>query len=102
MSQSSYPRIWNVVAAIPAGRVASYGQVARLAGLPNGARQVGRILGQLPEGTGLPWHRVLTASGKIAFPAKSPAFREQRLRLSEEGVECRNGRVSMTRYRWDA
>ncbi len=93
-------RVWHVVYQIPEGSVASYGQVAGLAGLPNGARQVGRVMGKLPEGTTLPWHRVITSSGRIAFPPTTAAFHEQRLRLTEEGVPCPNGRVSMAKYRW--
>ena len=94
-------RIWHVVSQIPPGSVASYGQVAGLAGLPTGARQVGRVMGQLPEGSSLPWHRVITSTGRLAFPADSAAYREQRLRLIEEGVPCPNGRVSMPTYRWN-
>ena len=93
-------RIWQVVYQIPAGCVASYGQVAGLAGLPNGARQVGRVMGKLPEDTTLPWHRVITSAGRIAFPPATAAFREQRQRLSEDGIPCPNGRVSMAKYGW--
>ncbi|MBW7931632.1 MAG: MGMT family protein [Gammaproteobacteria bacterium] len=85
-------RIYAVVTAIPPGVVASYGQVAAQAGLPRGARQVGRALAQCPPG--LPWHRVVNAAGRISLPAGSPAFREQVARLRAEGVEVRGGRVS--------
>jgi methylated-DNA-protein-cysteine methyltransferase-like protein len=93
-------RVWQVVAAIPVGRVASYGQVAELAGLPNGARRVGRILGRLPPGTTLPWHRVVSASGRIALPEDSGARAEQCRRLRDEGVEVRRGRIAMPHHRW--
>lgn len=95
-------RIWAVVARIPRGRVATYGQVAAEAGLPKRARFVGRALGMAPAAMKLPWHRVIGAPGRIAFPANSAAFREQVRRLKAEGVEVRQGRISLERYRWRA
>ena len=91
-------RVWQVVATIPEGFVATYGQVAQLAGLPRGARRVGRILGSLPAGTRLPWHRVINASGRSSLPGA--AGEEQRRRLAAEGVRFVNGRTSLSRYRW--
>lgn len=93
-------RITATIADIPRGSVASYGQVADIAGVPRGARQVGYVLRQLPSGHALPWHRVITASGKIAFPDGSPPFREQVRRLEAEDVEVRRGRVDIEAYRW--
>ncbi len=93
-------RITAAVADIPHGSVASYGQVAEIAGVPRGARQVGYVLRQLPDGHGLPWHRVITASGRIAFPEGSDAFREQVRRLEAEDVRVRRGRVDMLEFRW--
>ena len=61
-------RIWQVVALIPPGRVATYGDVARQAGMPGAARRVGRALGALPAGTRLPWHRLINARGRISPP----------------------------------
>lgn len=90
-------RIFAVVAAIPRGRVASYGEVAARAGLPRGARLVGRALAECPST--LPWHRVLGASGRISLPPGSAAFREQRRRLEREGVPvAANGRVPATHF----
>lgn len=86
-------RIWNVVAAIPRGQVASYGGVARGAGLPRRARLVGRALKLAPPSLRLPWHRVLNARGAISLPAGSKAHRMQRKLLEAEGVRFRNGRV---------
>ena len=91
-------RIWSVVASIPAGRVATYGQVAELAGLPGGARQVGRVLANLPTGTRLPWHRVVNAAGKTSLPGAAGA--RQRARLRDEGVTLHDGRVNLGRCRW--
>lgn len=94
-------RVWQVVALIPAGQVSTYGDVAGMAGLARGARKVGRILAHLPEGSQLPWHRVVNASGRISLPIDSPGHREQRRRLEAEGVTFFKGRLSLARYRWD-
>lgn len=88
-------RIWKAVAAIPRGQVASYGSIARRAGLPRRARLVGHALKVAPAGLRLPWHRVLNAQGKISLPAGSKAHRLQRRLLEEEGVRFRNGRVDL-------
>ncbi len=81
--------------AIPSGSVISYGALAARCGRPRGARWAARCLSQLPEGHGLPWHRVLKADGKIAFPVDSDGFNKQCQRLHAEGVEVHNGRVRM-------
>lgn len=86
-------RIWKEVAAIPRGQVASYGGIARRAGLPRRARLVGHALKVAPDTLGLPWHRVLNAQGRISLPAGSRAHRLQRRLLEQEGVHFRNGRV---------
>ena len=93
-------RIWETIAEIPPGSVANYGQVAEIAGIPRGARQVGYALRHAPAGMELPWHRVVQASGRSAFDPNSRAFRRQRDRLAEEGVTMLNGRIDMNRYRW--
>lgn len=85
-------RILAAVRAIPAGRVASYGEVARRAGLPRRARLVARVLAQ-NEDPDLPWHRVVRADGRIAFPPGSRGSREQGRRLRAEGVRVDKGRV---------
>lgn len=92
--------LWQVLAAVPPGRVTSYGRLAQLAGLGRGARLVGRWLGQLPEGTALPWHRVLNSQGQLSLPADSPSGQEQFQRLMAEGVIIRNRRVNMARFGW--
>ena len=91
--------IWDVVAQIPPGVVSTYGDVARAAGLPGRARQTGYALKHTPEGLHLPWHRVVGAGGKIAFPPGSSAFREQARRLRGEGVKITNGRVALSALR---
>lgn len=92
--------IRNVIAQIPRGCVASYGELAVRAGLPRRARLVGLVLRTAPASLRLPWHRVLRSDGRIAFPPASAEFREQRMRLRKEGVEVLNGRVNLHRYGW--
>ena len=93
-------RIYSVLNAIPRGLVTSYGCVATLAQLPRGARQVGRLLSQLPAESTLPWHRVLRADGAIAFPENSPSYRRQMQRLESEGVTVTQGRVDLSGFGW--
>lgn len=93
-------RIWETIADIPAGSVANYGQVAEIAGIPRGARQVGYALRHVPDGMDLPWHRVVQASGRSAFERGSRLYRLQRDRLAGEGVVMSQGRVNMARFRW--
>lgn len=96
---SEIERVCLVVARIPLGQVATYGQVAELSGLPNGARKVGRIMSRLPRGSRIPWHRVVNASGRSSLPRGAGAERQQRA-LEREGVEFRNGRLSLARFRF--
>lgn len=98
---ASFQAIWKVVSAIPRGRVASYGQVARLAGLPRGARLVGPAL-SATDAPKLPWHRVINAAGRIALPPNSKGYRRQRQLLRDEGVVVAKGRVDLARYGWKA
>lgn len=93
-------RIWDTIRDIPQGSVASYGQVAEVAGNPRGARQVGHALRHLPDNHDVPWHRVLQASGRIAFDKDTPAFVEQSKRLMMDDVAVIAGRVDMQKYRW--
>lgn len=97
---SDEERVWQVVALIPSGQVSTYGEIARMAGLERRARQVGGIMSRLPQGTSLPWHRVINASGRISLPVGSRGHTEQRRRLQEEGVVFINGCASLRRYRW--
>ncbi len=93
-------RIWETICEIPKGSVASYGQLAGIAGIPRGARQVGYALRHLPDGHDVPWHRVLQSSGKIAFEKGSRAYKEQSKRLMMEDVAVMAGKVDMNKYRW--
>lgn len=85
--------IWDIVAMIPRGRVSTYGDVARAAGLARGARQAGYALRVSPPELHLPWHRVLGAGGRIVFPSRSRPYREQARRLRSEGIAVHAGRV---------
>jgi methylated-DNA-protein-cysteine methyltransferase-like protein len=85
--------IWDVVGAIPRGQVATYGAVARSAGLPGRARQAGFALRMAPESMHLPWHRVIGAGGRIVFPKSSHEHKEQARRLRAEGILVKEGRV---------
>jgi len=97
----SYARIYAVVRRIPRGRVATYGQVARLAGLPHGARQVGYALHALSGAGDVPWHRVVAAPGRIAPRADPDGARWQRELLTAEGVTVDGkGGISLARFRW--
>ena len=92
--------IWQLVAGVPRGKVATYGQIAALAGCPAHARYVGTTLKNLPSGSRLPWHRIVNARGEVAFPAGSEAWERQKARLEAEGVVFLGGRVSLRRFQW--
>jgi methylated-DNA-protein-cysteine methyltransferase-like protein len=85
--------IRKAVRSIPRGTFASYGEIARRAGLPGRARLVGQVLRESGDAVRLPWHRVTGAGGRIAFPAGSKNAREQLRRLAREGVQARGARV---------
>lgn len=96
-----YASIWSVVKKIPRGRVATYGQVATLAGLDGHARQVGYALHNLPDSSRVPWHRVINAKGEISPRTTSDSHELQRLLLEAEGVEFTlDGRVDLRKFRW--
>jgi methylated-DNA-protein-cysteine methyltransferase-like protein len=98
-SSGLHIRIHEVVSRIPRGRVATYGQVARLAGLPGHARLVGYALHALPAGTSLPWQRVVNAQGGISTPPGHDA-RQRRL-LEREGIRFDSqGRIPLASFQW--
>jgi methylated-DNA-protein-cysteine methyltransferase related protein len=96
MSSAYYPQIWQTILQIPPGKVASYGQIADLSGLPGRARLVGKALGMAPPSMGLPWHRVLRSNLTLAFAAGSPQALLQRGLLLAEGVIFQGQRVAKT------
>jgi len=100
-ASASLRRIYAVVARIPRGRVATYGQVASLAGLPRRARLVGRALRAVPAGVDVPWHRVVNAQGKIS--ARGDALGHEDLQealLRREGVRFAGSTIPLARYAW--
>ena len=90
--------VWQVVQGIPRGHVLTYGEVARLAGLPRAARRVSQAMRRAPKGVELPWHRVVNAQGKISFPEDSNGYRRQRALLQEEGIVFQGDRIDLQRY----
>lgn len=92
--------IWQVIQAIPSGKVTTYGEVARLAGLPGLARFVGATLKQLPEGSKLAWHRVINAQGRISFPLDSEQYKIQFALLVDEGILFTNEKINLKHYLW--
>lgn len=93
-------KIWLVVNQIPRGKVASYGQVAKLAELPGYARYVGYVMKNLPKGTKLPWHRVVNSQGRLSFPRDSSSYQRQKSLLEKEGIVFVKGKFSMKKYGW--
>ncbi len=91
---------YTALKSIPSGKVATYGQLAAMAGLAGAARLAGKILCDLPTDTDLPWHRVVNAQGKISMPLNSPGYLEQVRRLHAEGVILVNGRIPLKKYQW--
>jgi methylated-DNA-protein-cysteine methyltransferase-like protein len=97
----NYARIYAVIRRIPSGKVATYGQIAELAGLPGHARQVGYALHALPSATAVPWHRVINAAGAVSRRAVPGAELTQRQLLEEEGVGFDlRGRVRLSSVQW--
>ena len=96
-----YELIWSQVRKIPRGRVATYGQIAEMAGLDGHARQVGYALHNLPPGSTVPWHRVVNAKGEISPRSAGDSHELQRMVLEAEGVELDlRGRIDLKRFGW--
>ncbi len=97
-------KIWQTVQAIPIGKIACYGQIADLAGLPGRARLVGKALGAVPKegwrGQAVPWYRVLNSQGKISFPLGSENFERQKNLLQDEQVVVIGVRVKLKEFQW--
>jgi methylated-DNA-protein-cysteine methyltransferase-like protein len=97
--QDTSRRIIELIRSIPRGRVATYGQIAAMAGMPHGARQVARLLHSSSDAYRLPWHRVINAAGGISLPDGSGG-ELQRALLEREGVIVLRGKVNLRRYAW--
>ena len=101
MAKGSYQRIYAQVRRIPRGRVATYGQIARLAGLGGQARQVGYALSAMSDDNDAPWHRVVNAKGEISLRSESGGeIRQRRLLEREKVVFDAKGRISLRRFQW--
>lgn len=98
--KNHYEKIWHTISLIPLGRVATYGQIADLSGLPKRARLVSKALSLAAPELQLPWFRVIAAGGRIAIPKSSPGHRRQIEKLASEGVILSGARVDMKRYQW--
>jgi methylated-DNA-protein-cysteine methyltransferase-like protein len=101
MPESFFEHVYRVVASIPPGRVATYGQIAAQVGNPRAARTVGWALHSIPAELDLPWHRVINSQGRISGPAGAHRTREQRWLLEAEGVTFdESGSIDLDRYGW--
>ncbi len=94
-------KVIKIIKSVPKGRVATYGQIALLAGHPKGARGVGWLLHSCTHKHGLPWQRIIKSSGRLSFPDYSTNFIRQREKLEAEGVSVINGRVDLKRFLWE-
>ena len=101
MTTSFFEQVYRVVRCIPPGRVATYGQIARLLGMPHGARTVGWALRGLPDGCDVPWQRVINARGTVSLGDRGGGAAVQRALLEDEGVVLDDrGQVDLAVYGW--
>ena len=104
MTAEIYALVWAAVKRIPRGRVATYGQLAALLGMPRHARQVGYALAAKPENIKIPWHRVVNAEGRISLRLKhweTGSDDLQRILLEAEGIKFDDsGRIELKKFRW--
>ncbi len=100
MPRSFHQRAIEAIKKIPPGKVATYGQVAMLAGSPRGARQVVRVLHSSSDKENLPWHRVVNREGKISL-GRGQGYELQKALLEDEGVTCGlDGSIDMKKFQW--
>ncbi len=97
-----YQDFYQIIRSIPKGKVATYGQIARLAGYPQGARQVGYALYSLKPAADVPWQRVINSKGEISYSEKRHGHDHiQRKILEKEGIEFDSrGRIDLRKYGW--
>lgn len=91
--------MYRLVRRVPRGAVVTYGQVAVMLGRPRAARAVGGAMGRCPDD--VPWHRVVNAQGGVSRRRRVGSMLTQRIRLEQEGVPMRRGRVVLARCRWE-
>jgi methylated-DNA-protein-cysteine methyltransferase-like protein len=92
--------ILQTLASIPCGKVATYGQIAKLSGNPGYSRYVGTVLKDLPLDSTIPWHRVINSRGCISFAKDSDGYQRQLSLLAKEGITPEKGRISLKTYGW--
>jgi methylated-DNA-protein-cysteine methyltransferase-like protein len=97
----TYYRIWDVVRKIPPGNVATYGQIAELAGFGGHARLVGYALHSLPENSDVPWYRVINARGRISLRTAEGYHNLQHALLEQEGIVFNGDRIDLERFGWN-
>jgi len=90
----------KVIVSVPAGKVLTYGQVARLAGSPRAARQVGWLLNSMSDKYKMPWHRIINSKGEISLRDPESAF-IQKMLLESEGISVIDHKISLKKYLWD-
>ncbi len=101
ISMNSYDKIYQVVRQIPCGKVATYGQVAELAGLPRQARLAGYAMHNVPKGSDIPWQRVINSRGEISNYGDDQWTEFHRSLLESEGIIFdRKGRISLKTFQW--
>ncbi|KTD54689.1 Methylated-DNA--protein-cysteine methyltransferase [Legionella santicrucis] len=93
--------VLKLIKSIPRGKVITYGDIARLAGHPHGARGVGWLLHSCTKSHNLPWQRVLKSRGALSFPANSHHYLLQKELLEKEDIIIINGHVDLKKYSWD-
>lgn len=93
-------KVFQVIRAVPKGKVATYGQIAALAGKPQGSRGVGWLLHSSTKTQGLPWQRIIKSGGRLSFPQGTSAYQKQKRLLEKEGVVFENGRVNLNDFQW--
>jgi methylated-DNA-protein-cysteine methyltransferase-like protein len=98
-----YPKIYKIVAKIPFGKIATYGQIARLAGMGKNARIIGYALSALPQQIDIPWHRVINRLGEISYsPSRNDHDNLQKQLLLAEGIKFDSvGRIDLKIYLWN-
>ena len=102
MPAALYEKIYAIVRRVPQGKVATYGQIAILAGFPRHARHVGYALRALPEGSNLPWHRIINSRGEVSPRGFTGHDELQQQLLEDEDVEFdARGRVDLSQHRWE-
>jgi methylated-DNA-protein-cysteine methyltransferase-like protein len=99
-AKKNYQAIWGLVQQVPRGKVATYGEIAKLAGLLGQARLVGYALHNLPHGINIPWHRVINSKGRISLPKVSGQYESQKRLLEKEGVVFVRDKIDLDKYGW--